>query len=340
MEREKKRYLPIDEEQHAIDTEMGAYNAKADADADGAEKKESASTTDAYPLNVRTGGFGEDDPQKSGFEKGLLDSEQKKSSQTPKTSQIKSDNDPSEVTLHEDGDTPNMDSLLQSYNARQKEAKKREKAAEASAAISGIADMGRAIANLYYVDKGSPNAYEPSMSTEAKRRLAEAQARRDELDKEWLSYVLDMRKAKTARDTYDLKKAELERKLKKDEEDNKRKDAINESKVKATEALEEYRRAIKAKNDQQAKYYEEKAYVENRKAELMESGQSAENAEKIAKADYYRAKAQKEGGVKTTTYERDRYGNVTQKSESVTQGKSQQAESDKPSADKPKKKKY
>lgn len=72
-----------------------------------------------------------------------------------------------------------------------------------NAAIGGIADMGRALANLYFTTKGAPNAYEhakESMGEKSRERYERARAQRDANRAAYINYVLNIGKMKDSRE--------------------------------------------------------------------------------------------------------------------------------------------
>lgn len=72
-----------------------------------------------------------------------------------------------------------------------------------NAAIGGIADMGRALANLYFTTKGAPNAYEhakESMGEKSRERYERARAQRDANRAAYINYALNIGKMKDARE--------------------------------------------------------------------------------------------------------------------------------------------
>ncbi len=72
-----------------------------------------------------------------------------------------------------------------------------------NAAIGGIADMGRALANLYFTTKGAPNAYEhakESMGEKSRERYERARAQRDANRAAYINYALNIGKMKDSRE--------------------------------------------------------------------------------------------------------------------------------------------
>lgn len=88
------------------------------------------------------------------------------------------------------------DELLNTYKSRLEQEEKMGKARRGRAAINGIADMGRAIANLIATSQYAPNAYDPSqsLSASAQARYEKAKAERDKSRAEWMNYALTKKK--------------------------------------------------------------------------------------------------------------------------------------------------
>lgn len=112
------------------------------------------------------------------------------------------------------------DELLNTYKSRLEQEEKMAKARRGRAAINGIADMGRAIANLIATSQYAPNAYDPSqsLSASAQARYEKAKAERDKSRAEWMNYALkkkklfdDVRNHKLKRDQYKLEVEKEER---------------------------------------------------------------------------------------------------------------------------------
>lgn len=77
----------------------------------------------------------------------------------------------------------------------EEERKKREKREKVNGIISGISDMGRALANLYFTSQYAPNAYQgETMSDKYQARLDKAKAQRDKDLDRYYNYALNLGK--------------------------------------------------------------------------------------------------------------------------------------------------
>lgn len=77
------------------------------------------------------------------------------------------------------------------------EEKKRKKREKTQQIITGIADMGRALANLYYTSQHAPNSYNGEvLSEKVQQRIDKAKAEREK-ERDWhLNYAMNMAKLK------------------------------------------------------------------------------------------------------------------------------------------------
>lgn len=77
------------------------------------------------------------------------------------------------------------------------EEKKRKKREKTQQIITGIADMGRALANLYYTSQHAPNSYNGEvLSEKLQQRIDKAKAEREK-ERDWhLNYAMNMAKLK------------------------------------------------------------------------------------------------------------------------------------------------
>lgn len=79
----------------------------------------------------------------------------------------------------------------------EEERKKREKREKVNGIISGISDMGRALANLYFTSQYAPNAYQgETMSDKYQARLDKAKAQRDKDLDRYYNYAMNLAKLK------------------------------------------------------------------------------------------------------------------------------------------------
>lgn len=76
------------------------------------------------------------------------------------------------------------------------EEKKRKKREKTQQIITGIADIGRALANLYFTSQYAPNAYDDTKSLSAahQKRVKEAAEEREKKRKEYYNYAIAMNK--------------------------------------------------------------------------------------------------------------------------------------------------
>lgn len=87
--------------------------------------------------------------------------------------------------------------LIDGVKPESEEARKmREKLERSQGVINGIADMGRALANLYFTSQYAPNAYDDTKSLSAahQKRVKEAAEEREKKRKEYYNYAIAMNK--------------------------------------------------------------------------------------------------------------------------------------------------
>ncbi len=79
--------------------------------------------------------------------------------------------------------------------------RKRERRERAEGIVSGIADMGAALGNLYFASKGAPNMYDAAngLSEKARERFERAKADRERREDRWLNYALMRKKLQDER---------------------------------------------------------------------------------------------------------------------------------------------
>lgn len=187
------------------------------------------------------------------------------------------------------------------------ERKAREKREKSRAMVNSIADMGRALANLYYTNQGSPNAYsqENSLSEAYQTKLDKAKAERDKNRDWWVNYALTQAKlkqgdaaaeAEAANTASTLKLKERELAIKEKEQADK--EANRKAKA---EAQNKYYEALSSKNYEQAAFWKEKT-------RLLDLGYDDKHAATLAKihvdntrAEYNIAKTENERNGKITT---------------------------------------
>lgn len=79
--------------------------------------------------------------------------------------------------------------LIDASKQRNKDLERREKLSRAHEAVSSIADMGRALSNLYYTNEYSPNTFEDSgLSDKARQRWEQAKAEREKNRENIMNY--------------------------------------------------------------------------------------------------------------------------------------------------------
>lgn len=212
-----------------------------------------------------------------------------------------------------------MDDFIREVEAHTEsdaERRARERREKRRQMINGIADMGRAIANLYYTNQGSPNAYDHdknSLSEAYQKRLDKAKADRDKNRDWWTKWALtkanlkrqdiaaenaaeqtaltQAQSAQAYKDSREdaaaklkLLQEELELKKKEQEEKSQARAEMNQAKIKALEAKE-------AGETKKAEYWEAK----EKEAYARMTGD-------YTRAEYYKAKAEEiRNGTTTTT---------------------------------------
>lgn len=97
--------------------------------------------------------------------------------------------------------------MVQEAQKRTKEdeetARRQERLARAHSFISGIGDLGRALANMYFTTQYAPNGYDhnkDSLSEKAKARADKWRAERQRLQKEYYNYAMQGANAKVGRE--------------------------------------------------------------------------------------------------------------------------------------------
>lgn len=90
-----------------------------------------------------------------------------------------------------------LDQMVSGYTPEDEKARKaRERRERAQRVVNGIADMGRAMANMYYTSQYAPNAYsdKDSLSARSRERLEKANAERQKNDDRYLNMTLQLGK--------------------------------------------------------------------------------------------------------------------------------------------------
>lgn len=88
-------------------------------------------------------------------------------------------------------------------NEDEETARRQERLARAHSFTSGIGDLGRALANLYYTNQYAPNGYDhnkDNLSEKAKARADKWRAERQRLQKEYYNYAMQGANAKVGRE--------------------------------------------------------------------------------------------------------------------------------------------
>ena len=85
---------------------------------------------------------------------------------------------------------------------------RQEKLERQQGLISGIADMGRALSNLYFTNQYAPNSYDDKegMSEKVRARVEKAKAERDKQREAWLNYALKVGELDDAERAWNFKK--------------------------------------------------------------------------------------------------------------------------------------
>lgn len=90
-----------------------------------------------------------------------------------------------------------VENYMKQHTESDDERKKREKREKARQIITGIADMGRALSNLYYTSRHAPSSYSGEvLSEKIQQRIDKAKAERDK-ERDWhLNYAMNLAKLK------------------------------------------------------------------------------------------------------------------------------------------------
>lgn len=132
-------------------------------------------------------------------------------------------NTPTEAPTEQATPTPTKSAtrqLIDDINAKSEEERQRiERRRQAEETISGIADMGKALSNLYFTGKGAPNMYDPktAMTPKARERYERALKNWEKNRAASMQYALSKQSADLKQQANDL----AQRKLDEQERHNK-----------------------------------------------------------------------------------------------------------------------
>jgi len=90
--------------------------------------------------------------------------------------------------------------VLEAYKKRQMINDALDARGQSRSVVAGIGDLARSLANLYYVNRYAPNAYDPTKTMSARQReiFEKAKANRDANLDQWMHYVLNVAGKKDA----------------------------------------------------------------------------------------------------------------------------------------------
>ena len=196
-----------------------------------------------------------------------------------------------------------LEEAKKSAEEKAKNADKRRRLARTHQMVGGIADMGRAIANLIGTANYAPNTYDPTtgMSDKARERYDKALEEREKYKDAALNYALNIGKYKVAKEA-----AQYER------EKDARKEAYNQSRLELQ----------RQKYEDNVKKFEKSLDVKEKELALKEAAQALKEREVEARILYqngllsqkaYTAETEriKAESDKITEYERDTFGHAT-----------------------------
>ena len=188
---------------------------------------------------------------------------------------------------------PYLDKLIESSGKQVADHPRQEKLERTQAMIGGIADMGRALSNLYFTTQHAPNAYENGMSEKMRERMEKAKAQRAKDRDAWMNYVLQKGKIEESEKALALKKKQAE--------------TAAENAKKAREDLNAYRAAViegraaeleEKKRENQARQQEKERQSDQKDKQLEISAKNAEtNARRVTA---YENKNNGKGNEKTS----------------------------------------
>lgn len=197
------------------------------------------------------------------------------------------------------------------------ERKARERRERAEGIVSGIADIGSALANMYYANKGASSVYDPAngLSPRMRERWEKAKAEREKKSAEHMTWVQMKKKVEDGElanrlksEANEIAKKKETREQEKYERENERKDALNKARVDSYNAMTKYREAIAAKNEKQVELIGEQIVFLQEKTKYLGLGYSLKESEAQARIDLNEAK--RNGTIKTMV--RNALGEVTE----------------------------
>ena len=254
--------------------------------------------------------FGGSVPQ-SGFDAWLETAKKPAASTAPTTAEpqgkpaatVEPAKQPKQYNSYED-----VMKMVEGHIESEAERRARERREKSRAMVNSIADMGRAIANLYYTGKGAPNAYsqENSLSEAYQKKLDKAKAERDKNRDWWVNWALTQAKLKQTDESNRLAaentawtREQTERTYKDSRSDKERELTIKEKEQ------QEKSQARAELNYARIKQMEAKQAGDAKKAEYWEAKESEAQAKEVGeytRAAYWKAKADEiRNGTTTTT---------------------------------------
>lgn len=196
--------------------------------------------------------------------------------------------------------------------------KRRVRTERTQALVNGIADVGRAFANLIATNNYAPNGYEQSqsLSDKARERWDKASAERAKRRAENWNYHLQKAKLQGDERDYEFKVSEAKRKAEREQQKIDNQKALVQAKKDRYDALTKLSEAQTSKNEAQIAYYQKLVEEKDAKIHYLELGADDKHAEALARMDAQNALAEKRrsetgGTTTTTTIERDVMGNET-----------------------------
>lgn len=154
-----------------------------------------------------------------------------------------------------------VEDYMKQHTESEEEKAKREKREKTKQVITGIADLGRALSNLYYTTQHAPNSYNGEvMSDKVQQRIDKAKAERDK-ERDWhLNYALNMAKMKQGEQNFHFNEERAKAA-------DKQAEARLEETVRHNKALEDERTA---KREMDNAFKEWKMDIEERKLSQRE----------------------------------------------------------------------
>lgn len=196
--------------------------------------------------------------------------------------------------------------------------KRRVRTERTQALVNGIADVGRAFANLIATNNYAPNGYEQSqsLSDKARERWDKASAERAKRRAENWNYHLQKAKLQGDERDYEFKVSEAKRKAEREQQKIDNQNALVQAKKDRYDALTKLSKAQTSKNEAQIAYYQKLVEEKDAKIHYLELGADDKHAETLARMDAQNALAEKRrsetgGTTTTTTINRDSLGRET-----------------------------